>query len=287
VDMATPSGGRRDLCEIYDRSDHLDAKWGVMRRFRVSAEPFEEWVIGQLDLAADGAALDVGAGAGRFSIPLARRLVAGRLDAIDASENVMKALVDTAKAEDLPVTVRVADVESCSLPAEGYDVIVAGHMIYHLRHPVVTLGKLRRALKPDGEFVATTNARVGMPELFGIWEQTCAVLGLPTPETGLAGDDTEFTSETGEHLLRQVFDTVRVEHYDGGFIVPHGAAVLTYFAATQLYRAPMRDESVPFQIRERIAPTFAALAQDAVDAAGGRLLVSKPMTAFICTLGSS
>lgn len=225
--------------------------------------------------------LDVGAGSGRFSLPLARRLTGGgKVEAVDLSRGVMDALVATTAEESLPIHVAVADIENHPLPEERYDIIVAGHMLYHLRRPVPTLERLRQSLAPGGQLVATTNARDGMPEFFALYRDTMNLLEVPVPRQ--EPDGREFTSESGAALLGQVFDNVRAEHYDGGFLAPNGVAVLTYFASTQLYRRPMRDDAIPIDVRARIAPTYAALAQQAVDAAGGQLLISKPMTAFFC-----
>jgi hypothetical protein len=108
------------------------------------------------------------------------------------------------------------------------------------------------------------------------------VLEIPVPRQ--EPDGTEFTSENGAALLGRVFENVRAEHYDGGFLAPHGVAVMTYFASTQLYRCAIQDDAIPIEVRALIAPTYAALVQQAVDTAGGQLLISKPMTAFFCRM---
>ena len=59
------------LATVYADGGFLDAKWEVMRRHRTSAETFEDWLIDRLP--SGGRVLDVGAGSGRFAIPLARR----------------------------------------------------------------------------------------------------------------------------------------------------------------------------------------------------------------------
>jgi hypothetical protein len=70
----------------------------------------------------------------------------------------------------------------------------------------------------------------------------------------------------------------------GGRVLDVGAGadpVFAYYAATELYRAPMRDESIPLETRLRLAPTYVHLAQQAIDA-DGSLLVDKQMAAFFC-----
>ena len=272
--------GRTDLLGTYNRSDYLDAKWGVMRRYRVSKTAFEDWVIDLLDPRPSDVVLDIGAGSGRFTLPIARRLTGGRVDALDVSRGVMESVETTSAAEALAVKTIVADVETYDVGDVRYDAILAGHMIYHLHHPVETLRRMRAALCAGGQFVATTNARGGMPEFYALYRQTLELLDLPIPEPETEAN--EFSSENGAEVLGRVFSSVRAEQYDGGFVAPNGVAVLTYFASTQLYRRPMNDERLSLEVRARLAPTYAAIAQSAVDAAGGRLLISKPMTVFFC-----
>jgi hypothetical protein len=87
--------------------------------------------------------------------------------------------------------------------------------------------------------------------------------------------------ENGGELLGQIFASVRRERYDGGFTSPSADPVFTYYAATELYRAPMRDESLPLEARLRLAPTYVHLAQQQIDS-DGPLLVEKQMAAFYC-----
>jgi hypothetical protein len=75
---------------------------------------------------------------------------------------------------------------------------------------------------------------------------------------------------------------VRREDYDGGFTAPSADPVFAYYAATELYRAPMRDEALAVEARLRLAPVFVHRAQTRIDAQGP-LLVEKMMGAFFAT----
>jgi len=271
-----------DLLKVYDTGDQLDAKWAIMRRYRVSELSFEDWVLGQIELPPAPRVLDVGAGSGRFTLPLARALRDSGVTmvALDISAGVMAGLRDIVAQEGLPVQFRISNVDAADLGAAAFDLIVAGHMLYHLHRPRATLDSLRRALTDHGEFVATTNGRVGMPELYDLHLLTMRRLGMAVPEQ--PADEIEFTAENGAAFLEGTFDRVRAEQYDGGFTAADGATIFAYYAGTQLYRARMADEAVALDVRSRIADTYLELAQGAVDRAGGELLISKPMTAFYC-----
>jgi SAM-dependent methyltransferase len=259
------------LATVYSDGGFLDAKWDVMRRHRTSAQSFEDWLLDQLP-PGGGRVLDVGAGSGRFSIPLARR--GYRVVALDVLPDVMTPI----RRSGLPIEIVVADAGAVPGSLGDFDIVLAAHMLYHLDDIVAGLHALRERVRPGGLFVATTNAAVGMRAMFELHLAAMRALGLPAED---GPEPVRFFLENGAALLGQVFASVRLANYDGGFTAPSADPVFAYYAATELYRAPMRDESLPLEARMRLAPTYVHLAQQAIDA-HGPLLVDKEMAAFFC-----
>jgi SAM-dependent methyltransferase len=260
------------LATVYSDGGFLDAKWDVMRRHRTSAQSFEEWLLDRLP--PGGRVLDVGAGSGRFAIPLAER--GHRVVALDVLPEVMTPI----RRSGLPIETVVADAAAVPESVGEFDVVLAAHMLYHLDDIVAAVRALRRRVRPGGLFVATTNAAVGMRAMFALHLATMRALGLPADD---GPEPVRFFLENGAAVLGEVFPSVRLERYDGGFTAPSADPVFAYYAATELYRAPMRDESLPLAARLRIAPTFVHLAQQAIDA-NGPLRVDKEMGAFLAPL---
>jgi 2-polyprenyl-3-methyl-5-hydroxy-6-metoxy-1,4-benzoquinol methylase len=259
------------LAKVYADGGFLDAKWDVLRRHRTSAVSFEEWLLDRLP--AGGRVLDVGAGSGRFAIPLAER--GYQVVALDVLPDVMTPI----RRSGLPIEIVVADVGAVPESLGRFDVVLAAHMLYHLDDIVAVAHALQQRVRPGGLFVATTNAAVGMRSMFELHLAAMRSLGLPVVD---APEPVKFFLENGADLLKKAFASVRLEKYDAGFTAPSADPVFAYYAATELYRAPMRDESLPIEARLRLAPTFVHLAQQAIDA-NGPLLVQKGMGAFFCT----
>ena len=258
------------LATVYGDGGFLDAKWEVMRRHRTSAQNFEDWLLDRLP--PGGRVLDVGAGSGRFALPLARR--GYEVVALD----VLPAVMAPIRRSGLPIEVVVADAGAIPAALGDFDVVLAAHMLYHLDDIVAGVRAMRERVRPGGLFVATTNSAAGMRPMFELHLAALRALGLPAEDRP---EPVRFFLENGAELLEQVFDAVRTEHYDGGFTAPSADPVFAYYAATELYRAPMRDESLPLEARLRLAPTYVHLAQQAIDT-GGPLLVDKLMAAFFC-----
>jgi SAM-dependent methyltransferase len=268
-----------ELAETYADGGFLDAKWDVMRRHRTAPQSFEDWLVGQLPLRPGLRVLDAGAGSGRFAVPLARRLGdSGRVVALDLLPEVMAPIRRSGPA----IATVVGDAARPPVRPGSVDVVLAAHMLYHLDDVVAGVRALARLLRPGGLFVATTNVGVGMREMFEIHLATMRALGLPAEDNA---EPEIFGGDNGAGLLGRVFGEVRRRDYDGGFVAASADPVFAYYAATELYRRPMRDDRVPLTTRLRLAPTFVHLAQEMINR-NGPLHVHKDMVAFFCGIDS-
>jgi SAM-dependent methyltransferase len=264
-----------ELAETYADGGFLDAKWDVMRRHRTSAQSFEDWLLDRLPIRPGLQVLDVGAGSGRFALPLARRLGGtGRVLALDLLPEVMAPI----RRSGRNVETVVGDAARPPADLGRFDVVLAAHMLYHLDDVVAGVRALAALLRPGGLFVATTNVGVGMREMFELHLAAMRALGLPAEDTA---EPERFGGDTGAALLEQVFADVQRREYDGGFVAASADPVFAYYAATELYRRPMRDDRIGMPTRLRLAPTYVHLAQEMIND-GGPLHVHKDMVAFFC-----
>lgn len=270
-----------NLAQLYGDGSGLDLKWLVMRQYRTTTESFEDWLIQHLPLGQKTRVLDAGAGSGRFAIPLAQRLrdADGSVVALDVLPEVMGPITAAARADSLPIETVIGDAAAPPVDAASFDIVLAAHMLYHFADFEAGVRALAGCLRPGGTFVATTNAAAGMPELYELHGATMRALDLPFVEKA---PDARFAVENGAGLLSGIFDEVEVQTYDGGFTATSADPIFSYYAGTDLYRGPMRDDRLDWQRRLLIPPTFVHLAQQRVEAANGRLLIRKDVGAFLC-----
>ncbi|GIO31292.1 MULTISPECIES: class I SAM-dependent methyltransferase [Paenibacillus] len=265
---------------IYGTEQNLKAKYEVLESYGLQKETFEEWLIGKLKLTGSELVLDVGAGNGRFSLPVGRMLKGsgGFLAACDLAEGVMIPSRVQAEKESLPVLLMQADAENLPFLSKQFDLVMANHMLYHLPNLNRGLAEMRRILKQTGRLVATTNSEKGMPELFKLHLNTMDRLGIPF---GVKEELITFSLENGEQTLSKHFKQVECWTYEAGFMVKEPEPVFRYYAATQLYQGPMNDENLSKEVREAIAPCFLQLTEELIREKGGELVISKPVGAFV------
>ena len=144
----------------------------IRRRFDGDVERFSNLQTGQsatidaplvLELVTEAAAattphakalLDVGCGAGNYSVKLLQRLPDLDVTLLDLSRPMLDRAVErVAAATRGKVTAVQADVRQADLPAGGFDVIVAAAVLHHLRTDEewkAVFAKFHRLLRPGG-----------------------------------------------------------------------------------------------------------------------------------------
>jgi SAM-dependent methyltransferase len=102
---------------------------------------------------AEDVAVDLGAGTGFVTIPLARRTQA--VLAVDISASMLDRLTATSVHEGLPVRTRTADLTGFDLPSASVDVVVSNYALHHLvdADKAVLVQRAFAWLRPGGRLV--------------------------------------------------------------------------------------------------------------------------------------
>lgn len=162
---------RHDQGRRLDRQHNRADVWaGRAQRFAryvaetAHADPLLARLLDRVD--AHTSVLDVGAGPGRHTVPLAR--VASRVTAVEPSEAMRRQL--EASVEDAGLTsVQIVAAEWPDLPIEPADVVVCSHVLY----PVAEVEPFLRALDAATRRACYVALRIGQREeaLLPLFEQ--------------------------------------------------------------------------------------------------------------------
>jgi tRNA (cmo5U34)-methyltransferase len=144
----------------------------IRRRFDQDVERFSNLETGQsatidaplgLELIAQAAAavnpgaealLDIGCGAGNYSLKLMQSLPLRRVTLIDLSRPMLDRAIERIGAA-AEVTAIQSDIREAQLPAQAFAVAVAGATLHHLREDAewdAVFAAVWRSLKPGGSF---------------------------------------------------------------------------------------------------------------------------------------
>jgi SAM-dependent methyltransferase len=135
------------------------------------------------------------------------------------------------------------DASWLPFPDDAFDRALAPHMLYHCPDIPAAIAELRRVLRPDGVLVAVTNDQGHLDEMWDVYESVTGHVRRSFVD--------RFDLATGEPLLRDVFDDVRVERTGGTLLVPEAQPVVDYLASTY-YFADRDDVGLLDEIGSRV-----------------------------------
>jgi tRNA A58 N-methylase Trm61 len=140
-------------------------------------------IVSALGLEPGMSAADVGAGEGRFTVPLARKVgAAGRVFATEVDRAELDKIEATITAEGIAnVTVVQGDQQETGLPAGCCDAILLRLVYHHFTDPAAMRRSLWRALRPGGRIaVIDVPPKPGWRKLDGVPER--GGHGIPVEE---------------------------------------------------------------------------------------------------------
>ena len=113
--------------------------------------------------------LDVGAGSGHFSLPMARKLSTGKVICLDLSEEMLQSLKRKAEKEGLKDRIQIlkGEASSSGLENESVDMIVCNDVFHELSSPKAVLEEILRVLKPNGKIIITDFRNTWIGKLIG------------------------------------------------------------------------------------------------------------------------
>jgi FkbM family methyltransferase len=101
--------------------------------------------------------LDIGAGTGRFSLAIAKKLSSGKVICLDLSEEMLQYLERKAEKADLKERIQIfkGEASSSGLGNESVDLVMSNSVFHELSSPEAVLTEMLRVLKTNGWIMIT------------------------------------------------------------------------------------------------------------------------------------
>lgn len=123
---------------------------------------------------------------------------------------------------------RVIDIESIPYPDNSFDVVIARHMLYHVPNIDKALSEIKRVLKPDGVFYATTNGENHLLQLAELVEEFDSEIEY-SPKSYAE----KFGLENGQKILENYFKNISREDFNGKIVVSISDPIVQYILSTR------------------------------------------------------
>lgn len=138
--------------EISHVMGHLGARW--LERPMREREERTDVLLEKLSLKTTDHVADLGAGTGYFSFPIARKVSAGKVLAIDIEPEMLR-LIERRKSEDNVdnIDTVLADKTHPNIPAGSVDLVLLVDAYHEFSHPREVMRGVVQGLKPGGRVV--------------------------------------------------------------------------------------------------------------------------------------
>jgi ubiquinone/menaquinone biosynthesis C-methylase UbiE len=160
---------RADVAASYDRG--VDA---YVNTWSAVIQPPAKAVVAALDLSVTATVVDIGAGSGAMVQAIRRAALKGRVVAIDASVEMLRAArertgVNAVHADTLTLPVR----DACT------DGALLAFVLFHLADPHAALIETARVLRSGGRVGTVTWSTESTMRAFTVWDSTLTEAGAP------------------------------------------------------------------------------------------------------------
>jgi ubiquinone/menaquinone biosynthesis C-methylase UbiE len=219
----------------YASDANLSARQAIYR-FQQPRIRNSGWTVDLAGLRGDERVLDVGCGNGLHLAELARRSHHGAVSGMDLSVGMLAAAIARSGASLL-----VGDAQHLPFADDGFDCVLAMHMLYHVPDRDLALAEIRRVLRPGGVMLAVTNSERHLAELNEMVGASRAYL--------------TFSSESGAAELARHFASVERRDARSELVVTEVEPIVAYVASMGVPTAAASD--VERRVRAEIETTGA------------------------------
>ena len=155
-----------DLTEQYRNAANLDARIDLHSRFSTNQLNWYRWLFDHLALPEGARVLELGCGPAKlWRENLGRVPQSWDITLTDASPGMLEEAKVYLEDEPHTFAYEVVNVQAIPFDDASFDAVIAVHMLYHVPDQPRALREIRRVLKPEGHFYASTNGRTHMQEI--------------------------------------------------------------------------------------------------------------------------
>jgi ubiquinone/menaquinone biosynthesis C-methylase UbiE len=195
-------------------------------RFGTNKYPWPLWVFDQLRKDDNLKVLELGCGNGLLWILNAKRVPeTWEITLSDFSQGMLADARKNIGNAIKQISYEVINIENIPHENNTYDIILANHMLYHVPDRKKALSEIRRVLKKDGIFYATTLGSDYMKEMRLLIREYKT--GAPGAVAANAVID-NFSLQNGEVQLEEHFNDVTLKIYENSLAISEAGPFVDY-----------------------------------------------------------
>lgn len=257
----------------YANSNNFNARIYLHKTFATNQYPWPLWVFDQVNQMNRAKVLELGGGNGLLWMANANRIPEHwDITITDISPGMLRDAEATLGSLSRNFQFEVVDCEQIQYSDATFDIVIANHMLYHVDNRRKALSEIRRILKPNGTFYASTVGNRNMLELKeivkeydpnSIYDKVIGTLG------------SRFSLENGKEQLLEFFGDVQLAMYEDALAVTDSEAIVNYLLSVNSL------DSGQIVLDPSCAVMFKEFLDRKMEESNGKIHFSKPSGLFI------
>ncbi len=217
------------LSDQYKTASKLGARIQLHERFSTNPLNFQHWVFDQLNLVTGVHVLELGCGPGSlWQKNLARIPQNCTLTLSDFSAGMVQEAQRTLLRDDNRFSFQLIDAQEIPFDDNAFDCVIANHMLYHVPDLPRALAEMRRVLRPQGRFYATTNGNMHLQEIRNFMLQS----GFGESNGVMGFGNGTFKLENGLELLSSWYSQIELRRFDSDLAVTEVEPIVAFILAS-------------------------------------------------------
>ena len=209
----------------YKNSSNLRARINLHQRFSINKEGWMPWFFKNLPLTKKCKVLELGCGDGSlWNINCVHIPQNWDIYLTDFSKGMLEDAKKNLYKQKSKFKFEIVNVEKIPYEDESFDLIIANHMLYHVGNIDRALNEIKRVLKKDGVFYASTVGKDHMKEMREFISKVDKSI-LQVESFNLTE---KFQLQNGNKILKKYFPDVCVKRYEDSLSIKEEEALLDY-----------------------------------------------------------
>lgn len=227
--MSYPTDQTYLLNDQYKTASNLNARIQLHARFSQNTYGWPRWVFDHINAAAESHILELGCGpAVLWRSNLDRLPTNWHITLSDFSPGMLQEAQQNLGEHRSSFTFRQIDAQSIPFPDASLDVVIANHMLYHVPDLSRALAEIRRVLKPQGHFYASTNGQNHFHEIDTLLQQIVPTANWWGDKSGYNRASRSFSLENGHSVLSHEFAQITLHRYEDVLLVTETEPLIAY-----------------------------------------------------------
>jgi ubiquinone/menaquinone biosynthesis C-methylase UbiE len=209
----------------YSSSKKYEARIYLSRKFKTNPKSKYEWIFDHFPKNENLNILELGCGTGLFWLANRNNIVKSwSITLSDYSEGMLETARNSLSRLNYNFNYEIVNAENIQYHDNTFDIVLANNMLYHIQNRDIAIKNIRRILKDDGVFVAST---MGKNDIFELHDHLYTF--LESKNNKFRFKEFSFSLDNGMEQLMKHFKNVVMEKYKNQLVINELDAIVNYY----------------------------------------------------------